>query len=352
MKPIHPLPLLGAILLAGCDAGTQASTSSETQTALQELADNAGAVASKLSDPERSTSTAARTSRGLGAPVRSSWDSAQCAGSTTGLYSGFGEIYRQSQGPGSGPDGTASTCSLLDSRHDYREFRLDSTGRWTFAGSWRQQDTLHVQLYDGTGSWNLRSGLSLSYLRLVSYLSPRLDTFHHTIQIRGICLVDLRMRDTLADSGMVYSDVDAPVVCGGRTVGRFLWDRIGTPRVVDLAGKIVTPRPRTRSSFPEDELGLKADLIDAHSGPADSTSVLRLVVRWTLLSGDSIAPGSRFSLLALPDGSMLDSAMAPHGSGDTLSFRIPRDATPDSASILTWFPHGAGGAATRFAIPR
>jgi hypothetical protein len=40
MKPILPLALLGAILFAGCDTGTQASTSSETQTALQELADN------------------------------------------------------------------------------------------------------------------------------------------------------------------------------------------------------------------------------------------------------------------------------------------------------------------------
>jgi hypothetical protein len=40
MKTILPLALAVAILLAGCDTGTQAGTSSETQTALQELADN------------------------------------------------------------------------------------------------------------------------------------------------------------------------------------------------------------------------------------------------------------------------------------------------------------------------
>jgi hypothetical protein len=41
MKPTLPLALFGAILLAGCDSTTTlASTSSETQTSLQELADN------------------------------------------------------------------------------------------------------------------------------------------------------------------------------------------------------------------------------------------------------------------------------------------------------------------------
>jgi hypothetical protein len=326
MKPHLPLALLGAILFAGCDTGTQASTSSETQTALQELADNAGSIASRLPTPGNSTVVSARR---MDNSTDSTWaviDSAVCAGGeSTSHYDVLG-INIDWLGPGTGPDGTAGSCSLASSIHPFRQYSLDSLGRSDFHGTRILSDTLQVDLYVGDGTWDLRSGLSLTYLSLSAYTSPTLDTFHQVIQFGGNCQIEVRMRDTLVGSAMKNSGADAPVVCGGLNIGRFLWDQVGMPQVLDLEGRAVPPRPVSRRSFPEDSLGVSASILGIDSVSRPDTIAIRSVLRWRFLAWDSIAIPDSVWLL---DGSLwppLASAPLQVASPDTITMLLSRSA--------------------------
>lgn len=339
------LALFGlALLLAACDGTAQEGTSSETQTALRLLADNAGAMATKLQPATDAPAGAART---LAATADPSSEARLCKGSSWSVYSGPGQVFHRAKGPGVGSDSTNSTCSVRFSRHDFQEFWLDTIGLESMQGTYWQKDSLQVQSLEGAGTWKLRSGLTLDYRHISTYYTPRVVTSEQLIQIPGNCQIDAKLRDTLVDTGWINSGIDAPIVCDGRTIGRFLYDQVHAPRVVDLSGRIVHPRPVAKSSFPEDRLGLNISGFGAGWG-TDTTFGLTLDTYWRLLPGDSIPVGSTFKLYDDLSGSLIDSTTTPNDSGATLRFSVPRKLASGGATLIVVLPRGTGGARLHF----
>jgi|GEM_PF-2039660 len=287
MKPTLPLALLGAILFAGCDTGTQASTSSETQTALQELADNADAIVSNtpslLSTPSLSVSARGMSTRldtliCAGYPWQSSYQWREDSFQVDRFVAD-----RESLGQGVGPDGTPSTCSAAESHHTLKTFHLDSVVRLQSEGNFSQVGNEFRQSFEGSGTLDFRTGASFKVTHFSHRRTATLDTIAETLAFKENCSVEF----TYATGSSPRSGVDAPVVCCGKTVGRFSWDLVSTPKVTDLSGSRIPPGHRPPISFPEDSLGLHATIIDVGLDSGDTSAHLRTKFVLNLLPGDT-----------------------------------------------------------------
>lgn len=253
--------------------------------------------------------------------IRKLW----CAGSSESLYGGFqGAVYLNWNSPGVGPDGERSSCSLEESIHDTKEFIVDSFGRSDFHTVLRQYDGYERRVYQGSGTWDLRSGLTLTYRSLFADISTRKAVFRQEIELLGSCKLKLDFEDSASDTGLTVTAVDAPVVCGGRTIGRFLWDRVGRPRVLDPEGDLVLPRMILPLRFPEDTLGLRAAVVGVQEGAGGGEARLRVEVRMRFVAWDTLAvvrwiklPGSDVA------GRIIDSVLWSGHPVDTIDFRVP-----------------------------
>jgi len=339
MKPILPLALLGAILLAGCDTGTQASTSSETQTALQELADNAQGLVS-LTPGQLSAATSASAARMLdtNAALDTETMTTDCSGQPWwSFYDGTGGRYIDgySYDPGTGPDGTPSTCSYRES-HEHREtFYLDSVMRLRTDGTWSQFYNWSLQIAEGSATYDFRTGASfeIPHFRRARSLTSNgaIDTLVETIVINRNCQVVLT--GISIPYQLTEPSADAPVVCGGSVVGQFSWNQISPPVVTDLSGRTIAPRFHPPVSFPEDSLGLRARIIDTKLDPVDSTAVILAIFSLKLLPEDTARPSDSIHFCAAPGsipGSRACNAWLASSTfghpGDTLAFHLSYSA--------------------------
>jgi hypothetical protein len=337
MNPRYFLTITAALALAGCDLSSTAQdgTSSETQTVLQALADNAGAITARLGMKQSATTIAARKSSQSNDSLWRIIDSSYCAGGRHAQYLEPGTINVQEYGPGRGLDNSASSCSLMESFCSYHEFGLDSVGRSDFRGIQHQTDTLTVTRFSGSGTWDLRSGLSLRYLQVDNFLGPKLATFRHLIELPHGCQFELRMRDTLIDTGWLNSDVDAPVVCEDQEVGRFIWDRKGAPRILDRTGRLLTPSFTAVSDFPEDLLGIHFTLLQRLPETVDSEVSLQAAIHWNFLPGDTLASSIVSLVQKRPFYSRLDSLRITGETSDTITFRIPNSFVADPSGSFS-----------------
>lgn len=336
-----------ALALVGCELSStsQAGTSSETQSTLQALADNAGAITANL-QASTAKKAAIAPRRMSSSEDDSLWALAElhvCAEDSASTYAP-GRISVEWRTRGVGPDGSESSCSLKERFNQSREFSLDSLGRSDFLVSNHWMDTISIRTVDGTGISHLRSGLELRYIRLQAMISPNLATFSQLIELPGGCRIEVRIRDTLMDTGWCNSGVDAPVVCDSRTIGHFKWDQIGTPRIYDDRDSIVVPHPIQALRFPEDSMGLYASVIGLSTVPGDSMATLRLAFSWRFLEWDRFATPGMFHLCAFRrSGGMdvLDSIKATGRSLDSVSFRIPKSFAAEYNSFyVTALPLG------------
>lgn len=320
------IPLFVGLSLVSCDTGTKHTegTSSETQTALQALADNAAAIAGRLPSSEQDPVVAGRTvsvdEDSTLHVIRELW----CAGSSESLYGGFqGAVYLNWSSAGVGPDGERSSCSLEESIHDTREFIVDSLGRSDFHTVLRQYDGLERRVYQGSGIWDLRSGLTLIYRSLFADISTRKAVFRQEIELLGSCKLKLDFEDSATDTGSTVTAIDVPVVCGGRMIGRFLWDRVGLPRVLDPQGDLVLPRRILPVRFPEDTLGLGATVVGVQESAGDGVARLRVEVRMRFVEWDTLAVARWIKLPGFDaTGRILDSVAWSGHPVDTLEFRV------------------------------
>lgn len=349
----HILALALGLSLVSCDSGTKEAdgTSSETQTALQALADNSFAIARNQLAISQEPSVAGRSvSVGVDSTdeeVRQLW----CAGASESQYGSFqGPVYLVMRSAGLGPDGTRSSCSLEESTHEVREFHVDSVGRSDLRYSHRQYGGLERNVYQGAGRWDLRSGLTLIYRNLFADISSRKAVFRQEIELLGSCKLDLAFTDSATDTGWTLAQVDAPVVCGGKSVGRYLWDRVGRPRVLDSRGDLVPPRRILPQRLPEDTLGLRASVIGLQRDTTDSIARLRVEVRLHFLDWDTLAV---VRWIELPSssayGRVLDSALWSGSSVDTVDFQVPLEELeglqePNTPILLAPFEGNPGGA--------
>ena len=250
--------------------------------------------------------------------IRSIW----CAGASESRYAALPEgIHLTWNSPGVGPDGTSSSCSLAESSHSGREYVVDSLGRSDLRFLRHQFDTLSRNVYEGSGTWELRSGLTLTYRSLFADISTRRAIFRQEIELLGTCRIDLAFTDVLADTGWINGVVDAPVICGGNLVGRFTWDRVGSPRVVDSRGDRVLPRMIIPARFSEDTLGLRATVVGLERNLEDSSARLRMEVRMGFLDWDTLAQVDWIHL-SMPERRFVDSVPWSGRSVDTLEFRV------------------------------
>jgi len=330
MKSTLPLALFGAILLAGCDSTAQEGTSSETQTALQELADNATSIISNSTVPLATASPVGSARR-----MSTSMDSIMCAGypwqSTyqwrmdTLLVDRFW-MERDSLGPGVGPDGTASTCSVSESHHMLKSIHLDSVARLRSIGTYVQTGNLFHRSFEGSGIIDFRTGASFRMSHYSRHRTGSQDTISESLSFKGNCSVEF----SYVTGSELPSGVDAPVICGEKMVGRFSWDLISSPVVTDLSGRKIAPSHRPPISFPEDSLGLHATIVDAGLDSGDTTAHLRARFVLNLLPGDTAM-----------DTMYLQSAGATERawfgrSSDTLMFRFDRDALQELRTDTFW----------------
>lgn len=344
MKRLLPLLLAGAVL-ASCDSGAMQAdgTSSETQTALQALADNSFAISARLAPSLRPPAIAARA---LSAEQDSTFgliEERWCSGASESWYGGFlGEIRLAWNSPGVGPDGASSSCSLKESIHTGREFQVDSLGRWDARFVRRQYDTLQRSVFQGSGTWGLRSGLILTYRALFADISTSKAIFRQEIELLGVCRLDLSFTDSLTDTGWTAESIDAPLVCGGKPAGRFLWDRANRMRVLDIQGKIVSPRRLGSQRFAEDTLGLRAQVVGFQAEPLGSLARVRLETRMRFLDWDSLAV-PRWIMLVAPGEPerVLDSVLWSGKAVDTLEFSVSStdmEAMGKSNRLFLWAP--------------
>lgn len=283
------LAIASSLCLSGCLDGTtrEEGTSSETQTALQLLADNAKTISSRRGPGSREIAT------NLGARRSSSQDSLLqsqlCKGYPTSVqYLGIGSVLGDSLGRGRGRDSTEASCSLEFSKHAYMEFSSDSTGSFTFRGTLGFTQALETLTYEGSGSWLLRSGVRLVYERLSSRSSYTSFRSFQKIRIADRCQLELNMQDTLTDTGWQIGPVDAPIVCDGVLSGRFVWDFINNPEIRSTTGELIPARPTLPLTLPEDSLGLS--ILDVRLDSSDGGWALRLSSAWRLLASDGVDP--------------------------------------------------------------
>jgi len=316
MKPHLPLALLGAFLFAGCDSGTQASTSSETQTALQELADNADAIVSNTPSLY-STPSQSESARRMSTPL----DTLICAGYPwQSSYQWREDSFlvdqfvadRESLGLGVGPDGTPSTCSAAESHHTMKTFHLDSEVRLRSAGNYSQFGDEFRRSFEGSGTLDFRTGASFKLTHFSHRRTATLDTIAETLAFGEDCSVEF----TYVTMASPLSGVAAPVVCSGKTVGRFSWDLVSSPIVTDLSGSRIPPGHRPPISFPEDSLGLHAAIVDAGLDSGDTTAHVGAKFFLNLLPGDTAMDTVYLQDIGFEGSARLG------GAGDTTWFHL------------------------------
>lgn len=313
MKISTYITIAGLAWLGGCDStvSTQAGTSSETQTSLQALADNASLIAARTM-PANAMPAAARrlasNTPGLVVDTATSLIARLCSPWKHTSY-GIGRVQQEENFQGVGRDGLPSSCAEGYALHRVRSLEVDSFGRFQWDGtvlSMGDWDPALVTVnfsntmgaaYDSieaTGKWELPSGLSLYYERLAVQYNINLPKnqlhFDQTITFGSGCRLQWSF----------YSDeasIDAPIQCKGIYAGRLRWDFHGIPQVLDAEGATITAHPVQKRFFPEDSLGIR--VLDLQTDSVEGSIHVQGRLNWKLFPGDFLVVGDSLSLGSL-----------------------------------------------------
>jgi hypothetical protein len=157
-------------------------------------------------------------------------------------------------------------------------------------------------LFRGRGVWKLRSGSVYPLDTVVSDVNWGAGTIglRMAADLGKGCRVDLILSSSLKDYfAGTAAGMDAPVVCGTDTIGRFRWMFGKEPVVSDREGNELRSRVLVSPlHFGEDSLGLRIDELVVDSSSATWNVSGRVVGR--LLPGDALQVGDTLAWDGMP----------------------------------------------------